>query len=148
MFGAVFVLIRLLSHKNGILGLITLYRFEKSLETMSGKKEVCRQQLSLKFQQKKKKSWKNTKRKKCHKKQKKASNQAENDHRQHFQENTSTISKNLVPTTQARISLTQQNQRIDFSSFHIYNLLRSLYQLTYKRICFLSHLKTSHHLWW
>ena len=54
MFGAVFVLIRLLWHKNGILGLITLYRFEKSLETMSGKKEVCRQQLSLKFQQKKK----------------------------------------------------------------------------------------------
>ena len=34
-----------------------------------------------------------------------------------FQENTSTISENPVPTTQARISLTQKNQRIDFSLF-------------------------------
>ena len=48
------MLIRLLWHKNGILGLITLHSFEKSLETMSGKKDVCRQQLRLKFQQKKK----------------------------------------------------------------------------------------------
>ena len=33
--------------------------------------------------------------------------------------------------------------------FHIYSLLRNLYQLTkYNPICFLSHLKASHHLWW
>ena len=89
---------------------------------MSGKKEVCRQQLSLKFQQNKK-VMKKYKTKKMPQKQKKASKQAENDHRQHFQENTSTISKNLVPKTQARISLTQQNQRIDFSSFsHLQSL--------------------------
>ena len=50
-------------------------------------------------------------------KKKKASNQAENGHGQHFQENTSTFSENPVPITQARISLTQKNQRIDFSLF-------------------------------
>ena len=51
------------------------------------------------------------------KKQRKASNQAENDHRQCFQENTSTISKNPIPTSQATISLTQPNPRIDCSPF-------------------------------
>lgn len=111
------MLICLLWHKNGILGLITLWRFEKSIKATSGKREVCRQQLSLKFQQKK-----------CHEKiqnatkmpqkiEKKASNQAENGHHQHFQENTSSISENPVPTTQARILLTQKNQPIDFSLF-------------------------------
>ena len=49
--------------------------------------------------------------------EKKASNQAENGHHQHFQENTSSISENPVPTTQARILLTQKNQPIDFSLF-------------------------------
>ena len=48
---------------------------------------------------------------------KKASNQAENGHRQHFQENTLSISENPVPTTQARILLTQKIQPIDFSLF-------------------------------
>ena len=71
----------------------------------------------------KQKSHEKIQNKKMPQKQKKASKQAENDHRQHFQENTSTISKNLVPKTQARISLTQQNQRIDFSSFsHLQSL--------------------------
>ena len=37
--------------------------------------------------------------------------------------------------------------RLIFLYFHIYNLLRSLYQLTHKRICFLSHLRASHYLW-
>ena len=40
-----------------------------------------------------------------------------NDHRQCFQENTSTISKNPIPTSQATISLTQPNPRIDYSPF-------------------------------
>ena len=84
---------------------------------MSGKKEVCRQQLILNFQQKKSHEKIQNKKKMPQKNEKKASNQAGNDHRQHFQENTSTISENPVPTTQARISLTQQNQRIDFSLF-------------------------------
>ena len=79
---------------------------------------------------------------------KKASNQAENGHRQHFQEDTSSISENPVPTTQTRILLTQKINRLIFLYFPIYNLLRSLYQLTHKRICFLSHLRASHYLWW
>ena len=145
MFGAVFVLICLLRHKNGILGLITLWKFEKSIKTTSGKREVCRQQLSLKFQQKKVK--KKYKMKKMPQKiEKKASNQAENGHRQHFQEDTSSISENPVPTTQTRILLTQKINRLIFLYFPIYNLLRSLYQLTHKRICFLSHLRASHYL--
>ena len=83
---------------------------------MSGKREVCRQQLSLKFQQEKVMK-KDKMTKMPQKSEKQASNQAENSHGQHFQENTSTISENPVPTTQARISLTQKNQRIDFSLF-------------------------------
>ena len=80
-------------------------------------------------------------------KRKKAFNQAENDHRQRFQENSSLISKTPISTNQATISLTQQNPRIYYFHFHIYNLLRNLYQPTkYSTIRFLSHLKASCHL--
>ena len=60
-------------------------------------------------------------------KRKKASNQAENDHSQRFQENTSTISKNPISTNQATI---KQIHGLIIPHFHICNLLRSLYQLT------------------
>ena len=58
--------------------------------------------------------------------EKKAFNEAENDHRQRFQETTSSISKTLISTNQATISLTQPNPRIDYSLF---SHLRSLTQL-------------------
>ena len=56
-------------------------------------------------------------------KRKKASNQAEYDHRQHFQENTLTIRKDLILENQAIISLTEPNPRIDYSPFlHVESL--------------------------
>ena len=79
-------------------------------------------------------------------KRKKASNQAENDHSQRFQENTSTISKNPISTNQATI---KQIHGLIIPHFYICNLLRSLYQLTkYNTICFLSHLKAFRHRRW
>ena len=57
-------------------------------------------------------------RKNSTKKQIEASNQAKYDHRQHFQENTSTISKNPIPTNQAAILLTQTNQ-VELKHVHL-----------------------------
>ena len=51
-------------------------------------------------------------------KQIEASNQAKNNHRQHFQENTSTISKNPIPTNQVAILLTQTNQ-VELKHVHL-----------------------------
>ena len=145
MFGAVFVLICLLPHKNGILGLITLWRFKKSIKTMSGKREVCRQQFSLKFQQKKvMKKYKMTKM--PQKSEKQASNQAENGHGQHFRKILQLLVKIQFQQLRRESRLHKKINGLIFLYFHIYNLLRSLYQLTYKRICFLSHLKASHYL--
>ena len=57
----------------------------------------------------------------------KAFNQAENDHRQRFQENTSSISKTPISTNQATISLTQSNPRIDYSPFsHLQSLTQPI----------------------
>ena len=68
-------------------------------------------------------------------KQKKASNQAENDHSQRFQEITSTISKNPISINQARI---RQVHGLIILHFHICKPLHDLYQLTkYNTICFL-----------
>lgn len=60
-------------------------------------------------------------------KRKKASNQAEKYHCQSFQENNFTISKNLIPTNQATISLTQPNPRTAYSSFlHLQSLMQPI----------------------
>ena len=78
-------------------------------------------------------------------KQKKPFNQAENDHRQHFQENTSSISKSPISTNQDTISLTQPNPRIDYSPFtYLQSLTQSIPsdQIQHKA----SHLKVSRHL--
>ena len=59
--------------------------------------------------------------------EKKASNQAENNHRQRFQKNTPTISKNLILTNEATISLAQPNPRIDYSPFsHLQSLTQPI----------------------
>ena len=60
-------------------------------------------------------------------KQKKAFNQAENDYRQRFQENTSSISKTPISTNQVTISLTQPNPQIDYFPFlHLQSLTQPI----------------------
>ena len=83
---------------------------------MSGKREVCRQQLSLKFQQKKvMKKYKMTKM--PQKSEKQASNQAENGHGQHFRKILQLLVKIQFQQLRRESCLHKKNQRIDFSLF-------------------------------
>ena len=80
-------------------------------------------------------------------KRKNASNQAENDHRQRFQKNTSTISENPIPR-KATFSLVQPNPLIDYSPLlHLQSLVQPVpADQKQHTICFLPHLKASLHL--
>lgn len=134
MYGTIFVHIQLLWYVKWVFGLIIFWRFGKSIETMLGKKEVCRQQLSLTFQQKRK-AWKRWNKKKCHNKTKESFQPSRKWSLPTFSRNYLTISKNPISINQATI---RQIHGLIILHFHICNLLHDLYQLTkYSTICFL-----------
>ena len=148
MFGAGFVLICLLWHNNGILGLITLWRFKKSINIMSGKREVCRQQLSLKIQQKKVMKKYKMKKNATKKRKKRLPTKQKTSIANIFRKILQLLVKIQFQQLRWESRLHKKIKELIFLYFHIYNLLRSLYQMIYKRICCLSHLKASHYIWW
>ena len=112
-----------------------------------GKKKVCRQQLSLTFQQKRK-AWKKTKREKIAQQNEK---KLPTKQKMTITNVLRKILQRLVKTQFQQIKQQSQINQIHVLivlHFHIYNLLCNLYKLTkYNTVCLLSHLKASCDLW-
>ena len=138
---------QLLWYVNWIFGLIILWRFQKSIETMSGKKGLLaaiESNLSAKEKGMKKdeirKNATTKRKKKVSKKQKMTITNV-------FRKILHQLVKPQFQQIKPQSRLRNQIHGLIILHFHIYNLLRNLYQLTkYNTICFLSHLKAFCHV--